>query len=666
MILGASPQAHGVNFALFVEEASALSLCLFALSEEKTARLVAEVPLDPQKNRTGNIWHIFVHELPHALLYAYRIGGFHTPFILDPYAKAIVARLEWGAVHPLLEGSQKFYAPLGAILSDEFAWENDAPPTIPLEDLIIYELHVRGFTQHSSSHVAHPGTFLGIVEKIPYLLDLGINAVELLPVQEWDELEYARCYSKNAATLYNYWGYSPVNFFSLMSRYATAAEPNKVAAEFKTLVKELHRHGIELILDVVYNHTAEQGEGGLTYSYRHLGDSIYYIKNSRNEYLNFSGCGNSFNANHPVCQDLIIASLRYWVTEMHVDGFRFDLAALLTRGVTGTPLSHPPLIERINEDPILANCKLIAEPWDAAGLYQVGNFAAHTQRWSEWNGRYRDCLRRFLKGDEGVKGEFAMRLSGSQDLYSTRTPAHSIHFLTSHDGFSLADLVSYNIKHNLPNGENNRDGLNQNDSWNCGEEGVTTKAEIVALRERQMRNFHFALMISQGTPMLTMGDEYAHTKQGNNNTWCQDNELSWFLWDKREQVPGFWRFCQLMNRFRKQHKQFFCRAEFLFDKDIIWHGLSPNAPKWDREDRFIAFTLKDPTGKQNPLYIAFNASDKELEITLPPPPISKEWYELVNTGKLSPEDIVEEEKALPVRKEKVRLVAHSALLLKAR
>ena len=519
-------------------------------------------------------------------------------------------------------------------------------------------MHVRGFTQDPSSNVVDRGTFLGIIEKIPYLKSLGINAVELMPIHEFNENDNSNRDPTTNETLCNYWGYSTVNFFSPMSRYGTGKK--SALHEFKTLVKALHAHGIEVILDVVYNHTAEGNGEGSIISFKGLENSVYYMLGPNGEYYNFSGCGNTLNCNNPLVRELIRDSLRYWVTEMHVDGFRFDLASILTRSHDGIVLSNPPLIEAITLDPILANTKLIAEAWDAGGLYQVGTFPA-MGTWAEWNGKYRDSIRRFVKGTDEEVGSFATRICGSEDLYGKgRLPSHSINFVTAHDGFTLSDLASYNQKHNEPNGENNRDGTDDNESWNCGEEGTTNDPEVIALRKRQMKNFHLALMVSQGVPMILMGDEYGHTKLGNNNSWGHDSRLNWFQWDTLDENQDFFRFYRMAIDFRKKHPVL-TRTRFLTEHDITWHGVEPGKPDWSSKSRFIAFTLPDPINNYT-LYIAFNAYYRELIIHLPWRDTL--WHQMAYTMLPPPKDIVEEREAETLQGKTFTLAPYSALILK--
>jgi len=634
---GASTQHDGVNFAVYSPGAESIALCLFTEGKEAPEK---EISL----NRTGDVHHVRIGNLPKGLLYAYKVDS----LLLDPYARGVISHHQWGQTVQ--------YHPLGKIPEyDLFDWEGDKHPDIAMKDLIIYEMHTRGFTKHPSGHVAHAGTFLGLIDKIPHLRELGVNAIELLPIHEFNECEYTRPNPKTHQPLCNYWGYSTVNYFSPMQRYAS--DPHAAETEFKTMVKALHKNGIEVYLDVVFNHTAEGSAAGPTISFRGLAPHTYYIMDSKGKYLDYSGCGNTFNCNNPIVIELIIQSLRYWVSEMHVDGFRFDLASVFMRDESGHPIAKSPIVDAITADPILSKAKLIAEAWDAGGLFQVGAFAPPGTRWAEWNGLYRDDIRRFIKGDSKAKNLFATRLCGSQDMYGKgHSPCTSINFVTCHDGFTLADLVSYNHKHNQLNGEHNKDGTNENHSWNCGVEGSVTVSRVAALRERQMRNFHLALMMSQGIPMVQMGDEYGHTKHGNNNTWCQDNELNWFLWDELEKNTDFYRFYKMMIAFRKQHPQL-CKGTFLTDKDITWHGVKPFTPEWEADNKFIAFTLDG-------LYVAFNASSHDMNVAFPPPPEGKQWHWIVATHYLPPTDFFERKDAPPAGAGTV-MPTHSAIVLES-
>lgn len=652
-----APQPYGVttlgnltNFAIYNESDQAPTLLIYNRQEEHP---LLEVTFKPQ-HRTGKVWHLALENLPKDLCYAYRFGDKPASLLLDPYAKAVYTGKRWNTQ------SKTPYQPKGAILTPEnFDWQGDAPLQLPLSEMIVYEMHVRGFTAHASSQVKSPGTYAGILEKIDFLRDLGINAIELLPVYEFNENEYRRNNPLNKQLLCNFWGYSTVNFFSPMERYAAASTPEGTIAEFKTLVRELHKNGIEVILDVVYNHTAEGNKDGPTYNFKALANNVYYTLEGDGQYSNYSGCGNTFSCNQIPSMQLIMDSLRYWVTEMHVDGFRFDLASILCRNEDGVLLGDAPLIQAISNDPILASTKLIAEPWDAVGAYQVGNFGPRQAAWSEWNGHYRDDVRKFIKGTVN-KGVVATRICGSEDIYSGRAcgTSSSINFITSHDGFTLADLVSYNFKHNMANGENNSDGSSFNDSWNCGEEGPSKNLKVHKLRQQQMRNFHLALMLSQGIPMLLMGDEYGHSKNGNNNTWCQDNNLNWFQWDQCAKSQ-FLQFYKQLIAFRRSHAAF-KRSAFLTDKDIVWHSSKLNIPNWQGQNHLLAFTLKDPTGTRD-LYAAFNAYYQEISIELPTTSRSG-WYWVVNTGNSPPNDFMTD-RAKPVTETTYILKPYTAILL---
>ncbi len=657
--LGTSQKGGGVNFALYSEHATKVTLCLFKEEEHEP---FVEIDL----NKTEKVWHILVLNLPEKIDYGYRIDGPKTPgqmfnpgiIVSDPYARALSTCHKWGEGYNLAHPPP----PRGRLVFDKpFDWEGVKHPRIPMEKMIIYEMHVRGFTFDSSSHAHHPGSFLGVIEKIPYLKELGVNVVELLPIFEFNECENPRKNPLTQEPLSNFWGYSTVNFFCPMNRYATEAGWSQAALEFKQMVKELHRNGIEVILDVVYNHTAEGNENGPYFSFRGIDNANYYILTPDFHYANYTGCGNTFNCNHPVTRELILDSLRYWASEMGVDGFRFDLASIFTRDPTGAPIPNPPVIVTINSDPILKESKLIAEAWDAAGLYQVGSFPGEG-RWAEWNGVYRDAVRRFIKGTMGESGNFANALCGSQNLYGKdRNPYHSINFVTAHDGYTLRDLVSYQEKHNESNGENNSDGANNNESWNCGQEGETKKQEILQLRARQMRNFYTALLLSLGTPMLFMGDEYGHTRFGNNNGWCHDDKLNWFLWDELKKHKEFFRFVSQLIHFRRK-ETLLHRIEFLTNEDIDWHGHMPFKANWDHLSRFVAYTLKGP---KYSLYIAFNADYQPVHITLPPPPAHQNWYRVLDTSLPSPLDFVENPSSQPNLKYIYNMPSYSAIVAKS-
>lgn len=665
--LGVSRLGKGINFALFSQHATQIKLCLFSPQAQHP---FAEITLDPELNKTGFIWHILLKDLPSDQIeYGYKISGLSedpqhrfdpSRILSDPYAKGLNTNHHWGNK----EYSDRSNTPLGRVIFDaHFDWQKVPQPRLPMEELVIYEMHVRSFTEHPSSKTKAPGTFLGVIEKIPYLKSLGVNAIELMPIFEFDECSNHYINPKTNQRLKNVWGYSTINFFAPMNRFSSNSSWTGAMDDFRTLVREMHKNQIEVYLDVVYNHTAEGNKDGPWFSFRGIDNQVYYMVHPDGHYLDFSGTGNTFNANHPVVAKLILDSLRYWVNEMHVDGFRFDLASCLTRDEKGTPLPNPPLIQMINADPVLADVKLIAEAWDAGGLYQVGSFPTDG-RWAEWNGKYRDVVRRFIKGTDHQVGDFAKAMAGSQDLYGNgRHPYHSINFITAHDGFTLRDLVSYQDKHNEENGEGNRDGANQNDSWNCGHEGATNMRKIIQLRERQMRNLHAALLLAIGTPMILMGDEYGHTRYGNNNTYGQDNALNWFLWDELTKQANFARFHRLMIQFRKNHP-LLKRKEFLKETDVEWHGHVPKQPNWGGDSRFLAYTLHD-TVKSESLYIAFNAHFQQAHLQLPMPPNGKKWYRVIDTSLAPPNDFVENPRSLIPLAYTYDLHDYSTLLLQA-
>jgi isoamylase len=635
--LGATISEQGVNFALFSKHARHVTLCFM---DVQSKAIIARVPLDPEKHRTGHIWHVYIEGLKLPLLYGYRIDGCHNSphyydprhLVVDPYAKILDADHEWGK-------ARKEYHPKGVLMQlPPFDWQEVSFPCLQLKDLVIYELHVRGFTRDCSSKAAHPGSFLGVIDKIPYLVDLGINAVELMPMQEFNECANERKHPDSKAALFNYWGYSSLNFFAPMHRYATSNVLGAAITEFKMMVRELHRHGIEVILDVVFNHTGEKRSEDKLLSFVGIDRVCYYLL-SHGRDTNYTGCGNTLNTTYPAMHQMILNCLHYWVTEMKVDGFRFDLASVFNRDTQGNLLPMSSVIASLSDDPVLAKTKLIAEPWDAAGAYQLGAFYPHESRWSEWNGKYRDSLRRFIKGDQYSKNEFSHRLCGSQGLFPLRSPQASINFVTAHDGFTLYDLVSYNRKHNLANGEGNRDGNNSNISWNHGAEGDTDDPHILAFRFRQMKNFIVALMISRGVPMLFMGDEYGHTKHGNNNTWCQDGKINWFLWDQVEKNKAFYRFVRRLIHFRHEHS-ILTQEDFLGEGAVVWHGTQPHQPHWEQEHSLLACSILDRTSHED-LYVIFNATNQIHQIMIPEPPQGKNWHIVVDTFAAAPMDCFE-------------------------
>lgn len=649
--LGASQVTRGTNFAVYSKHATAGHLVLFRVGQQQP---FAEIPF-PEEFRIGHVFTMIVFDLDtEEVEYGYRMFGPYEPqqghrfddqlVLLDPHARCIAGFDGWGKPR-MYQNSRYPYRT--RILPEDYDWQGDRPLGLPTEDLIIYEMHVRGFTQSPSSKIRYPGTFAGIREKIPYLKELGINCIELMPIFEFDETDNSRTNPFTGERLWNYWGYNTIAFQAPKASFAASHAAQMQSEELKSTVKELHRHGIEVILDVVFNHTAEGNENGPTISLRGLDNETYYMLTTQGEYFNFSGCGNTLNCNHPVVRDFVLQSLRLWVAEYHIDGFRFDLASILGRDDLGFPLSNPPLLESLAMDPVLGKTKLIAEAWDAGGLYQVGSFPSYG-RWAEWNGKYRDATRKFLKGDSNMTSEVATRLVGSPDLYAARGPAASINFITCHDGFTLHDLVSYNEKHNEANGEENRDGANDNHSWNCGVEGETTDPEILSLRDRQMRNAISLLMLSQGVPMLLMGDEVGRTQQGNNNTYCHDSPLNWFDWSLLDTKQDLFRFHKNWIQFRKAHPLLRHPAHVGNEHahtsplEVSWHGHEAWNADWSPESRFLACMLRQRLPYINDsLYAAFNMHWEPATVELPEPIDGDNWYIFVDTSKPSPYDIAE-------------------------
>lgn len=658
--LGSTSTTSATNFAVYARELKHVSLLL----KLPGASDYTEIQLDPAVNHTGHVWHVEVRPAASSARYMWCVGApdprWKSNLCLDPYALALDSR----------QGADQFnvrsggeYAPWAIALSAEnapgtFDWQDVPRPRIPRSGLVIYEMHVRGFTRRDGG-----GTFLDIVSRIPYLRALGVNAIELLPVMEFNEEEWSAVNPVTSKPLCQYWGYSTVSFFALMNRFGRDGGPGETIREFQYMVRELHRAGIEVILDVVYNHTAEMGidfVGPGFYGMKQLAPFSYYLlRDNGATFVNFTGCGNTVNCNNVAVQDLIIESLRYFAHTLGVDGFRFDLASVMTRGTDGEPMQSPPLIERMAKDPSLRDTKLFAEPWDVGGLYQVGSFP-HYGVIGEWNGKFRDTIRQFVNGDSGVVGEFATRMCGSQDLYGHgRRPYHSLNFVTAHDGFTLWDLVSYNEKHNFANGEQNRDGEAHNHSWNCGVEGDTQDKSITALRSRQIRNFLVALLVSTGTPMLTMGDEYGHSRAGNNNGWCHDGPLSWFDWGKaKNEKEGLARFTSKLIWFRRRWKTL-CRDEFLTDGDVIWHGVNAGQPEWTSNYNFLAMTLKGDCE----LYIAFNCGSEEKHVELPR--TRGKWGRVVDTNLEPPRDFADNGKERHLDGgTRYGMVSHSCLILR--
>jgi isoamylase len=589
MPFGATLVPGGVNFAVYAGNATSVSVVLYKLGEDDPSVEIA-IPTD---FRVGRVWAVTVFGLEvEDLEYGFRVYGPENPGIndrydptvvlSDPYAKVLGGREEWAKTPDY--GRQ--YQHRARLAFEDFDWEGDRPLRLPTEDLVVYEAHVRGFTRHPSSGVANPGTYAGLVEKIPYLQRLGVNCVELLPVFEFDEFGNSRPNPETGDLLLNYWGYNTVGFFAPKAGYAATSRFGMQGDEFKNMVKALHAAGIEIMLDVVFNHTAEGNELGPSISFRGLDNQTYYMMTPDGYYFNFSGTGNTVNSNNPITRDFIVSCLRYWAAEYHIDGFRFDLAAVLDRDENGVPLGNPPLIQALAHDPILRDCKLVAEAWDAGGLYQVGSFPNY-HRWSEWNGKYRDTLRKFLKGEEGTIGDLATRIAGSPDLYKGRGARASINFVTCHDGFTLMDMVSYNDKHNEANGEYNNDGANDNNSWNHGAEGPTDDQAINDLRLRQVKNALLLTMTSRGVPMILSGDEVGRTQKGNNNAYCQDSELSWFDWSQVDTNAELLEFASNVIAFRQAHPVLrgahhpnSIDPSDCGHPEVSWHGTSAWQPDW--------------------------------------------------------------------------------------
>ncbi len=644
---GAHNIEDGVNFSLYSSKAESVTLVIFESGKEAP---FAEFDLDKDINMTGFVWHINIQGLPVHFKYGYRVGGEFNPdkglffdkekIVSDPYCLGLSGSAEWGKVFVRNEGDFYGYRRRSCMINSDFNWENDKHPKIPFKDTIIYELHLRGYTKHNSSGVTHKGTFNGLAEKIPYLKDLGITAVELMPIQEFDELENPFTNPETGERLYNFWGYSTLNFFAPKASYAESGIMGGQVAEFKEMVKKFHKAGIEVILDIVYNHTGEGSSDDVIYSFKGIDANTYYMINEDGYHMNYSGCGNTVNCNHPIVRNFIMDSLRYWVTEMHVDGFRFDLASIMGRDGKGAVLSNPPIIEMIAKDPVLANTKIIAEAWDAAGLYQVGNFPG--ERWAEWNGKYRDNVRNLINGKEGTLKEFLVRFMGSPDLYKTsaREPFHSINFVTSHDGFTMWDLLSYNEKHNEANGEESRDGDNNNSSYNNGFEGETDDGIVNTLRKRQVKNFFTLLFLSHGTPMITAGDEFLRTQKGNNNAYCQDNDISWVDWALLEENQDIHEFVKNLIEFRK-NSPFIGLESFLeIENDIVVQLLGMELEPLTEDDiedyskaLSIMITNKSVENeKTKKMYITFNFWTEPLRFKIP----HEKWNLKIDTDRRTP------------------------------
>jgi len=659
--LGACLADGGANFSLYSRSATGVELLFFDREDDpRPSRVLA---LEPGLNRTYHYWHAFVPKVKAGQLYAYRLQGPSDPasgkrfdaakVLLDPYGRAVAVPRGYDRLAASRPGDNAATA-MKSVLADTSAydWEGDQALRRPSVQTIIYEMHVRGFTRHPNSGVpdARRGTFAGLIEKIPYLQDLGVTAVELLPVYQFDAQD---CPAGKS----NYWGYAPVSFFAPHRAYSSDQTPLGPINEFRDMVKALHRAGLEVILDVVYNHTAEGGEIGPTLCFRGIENEAYYILDTdRARYSNYTGTGNTLNANHPIVRRIIVDSLRYWVSEMHVDGFRFDLASILTRDVSGHVLPNPPILWDIESDPLLAGTKLMAEAWDAAGLYQVGSFIGDS--WKEWNGRFRDDVRDFFRAAPGSVRAFADRMVGSPELYAhkEREPEQSVNFITCHDGFTMNDLVSYNDKHNEANGEDNRDGANDNRSWNCGAEGLTEDPVVEQTRNRQVKNFLTITLLSLGVPMLSMGDEVRRTQRGNNNAYCQDNETGWFDWSLVQKYADVLRFTKLLTARRllrggkALERQWATLNGLIRQTSKAWHGVRLNQPDWGDSSHSLAFTVDLPP-QQCRLHFIFNAYWEPLDFDLPPTedPHRKPWKRWIDTSLDSPSDIIDWPDAPPVK-----------------
>ncbi len=695
--LGAQVRDGGVNFAVFSRNGTRVILELYSKEEDNDP--CDSIELDAEQNRTGDIWHIFIPGLKAGTLYLYRVDGPFEPreghrfnvkeLLFDPCAKAVTSTSVFHNLPPtyrtpvdktdieLEESRHLYHFPKCVVIDDAaFDWQGDKPINRPLHEDIIYEVHLKGFTAGRDSGVKNPGTYDGFREKIPYLKALGINAVELLPIYDFDGYENTNINPRTGDRMKNYWGYSTVSFYAPKASYAADKTPGACVSEFKNLVKELHRNNIEVILDVVFNHTAEGNEHGIMLNFRGFDNSIYYtlVGNHKEYYMNYSGCGNTFNCNHPVVRQFILECLRYWVLEYHIDGFRFDLAPILARNTDGSLMHMPPLTNAISEDPILSATKIIAEPWDAGGAYLLGGFPGG--RWAEWNDRFRDDIRRFWRGDEYVSTGAATRMSGSSDLFtiSGRSPNHSINYVCCHDGFTMNDLVSYNYKHNEENGEENRDGTDSNWSYNHGYEGPTKNPIIERRRNQQMRNLLLTLLVSIGTPMMLGGDEFRRGQEGNNNAYCQDNALSWFDWSVAGLNSSMIEFTKRAIQLRKAHAVFRRSTFFLGNRagsvpDIQWFNMDGSEPEWSKLSRFLAYELygqycMNEDGKaDNDFYIAGNTDRQDAMVTLPTPLNGKSWHLVADTSIDGADAIAPAGEELQLREQEHYVIPSNSLIV---
>ena len=672
--LGATVKHGGVNFSLYSRKATQVELLLFDREDDSVPSRT--ICLDPSVNHTYHYWHVFDPGIDAGQLYGYRVHGPFDPgkgmrfdaakVLLDPYGRGVAVPRDYSRKAAQKKGDNASTAMKSVIVNSSlYDWEGDTPLKLPSSQTIVYEMHVRGFTQNPNSGVAEGsrGTFLGLIEKIPYLQNLGISAVELLPVFQFDSQDCP-------PGLVNYWGYAPVSFFAPHQGYSSRLDPLGPVDEFRDMVKALHRVGIEVILDVVFNHTAEGDDRGPTLSFRGLDNSAYYVlEQDRSRYTNYSGTGNTLNANHPIVRRMIVDSLRYWVEEMHVDGFRFDLASILARDSDGQVMSNPPILWDIESDPALAGTKMIAEAWDAAGLYQVGSFVGDS--WKEWNGRFRDDVRSFFRAEDGSLRGFADRLLGSHEIYrhDKREAEQSVNFVACHDGFTLNDLVSYNYKHNEANCEENRDGADDNRSWNCGVEGATSDPGIERLRNRQIKNFMTVTLLSLGLPMFMMGDEVRRTQDGNNNAYCLDNETNWFDWSLLVKHADVHRFVKLliarrMLRDPGPERQRMTLTQLIRKGVKGWHGIRLNRPDWSDRSHSVALSAELPN-EGLLVYFIFNAYWEPLDFELPRIGAGNgnPWRRWIDTFRESPEDIVSWQESPCVSASKYRAGPRSAVVL---
>ena len=676
--LGATPDANGVNFSVFTQYGTAVELLLF--EEEHSQQPCMVIPFDPKVNKSFHFWHCYVRGLKPGAHYAYRVDGPWDPAkghrfnrnkaLIDPYGKGHTVAL-WNrgdACGP----DDNVHSAMRSIVIDakNYDWEGDRRPKHKMSETVIYEMHVGGFTGSLTSGTANAGTFKGVIDKIPYLKELGVTAVELLPIMQFDQTEVGG-FTADGKPRSNYWGYSTIGFFAPEESYCSSPDEGRHLDEFRDMVKALHKADIEVILDVVFNHTSEGNHAGPYISFKGFDNSIYYhlVPWDKQFYMDYSGCGNTVNCNHPIVEKFIVEALEFWVREMHVDGFRFDEGSILSRGEDGNPMAHPPVIWQIELSEVLADTKIIAEAWDAAGLYQIGYFPGW--RWAEWNGKYRDDIRQFVKGDPGLIGSVANRVAGSADVYewSGHLPINSINFITCHDGFTLNDLVSYNEKHNWANGEENRDGVDDNDSWNCGWEGPSDDPAIENFRDIQVKNFATLLLISQGIPMITMGDEVRRTQQGNNNTYCHDSEINWFDWSLVEKNQHINRFYRNMIAFRKKHRTIH-RSRFFAGEvtpsglpDITWHGCRLGSPGWDDPNsRVLAMTLGGIEPGEPDFHVMMNMGWEDASFDVPRVE-GLRWKRKVDTSLSAPWDFTDDGKEPVVEGDSYHVNRHSIVIL---